>query len=205
MCDSTTTSTSANVSLSRIHAHGHARTLSPNIPSHPYTRATAGTEYLQRRCRYLSHHQEERKRADAHQLQVLNETYNRTAFPSTEERAELAKKLDMSAAVCRYGTPITPFSTLLSCRVAECSTLDRFQNKRQSMRQGGRQSSSTGPLRPSQTPALHARPPASGNTYDPNLPPQPTRLRRPAPLTRVSSPPGAIRTGQSLPHLLSES
>jgi homeobox protein YOX1/YHP1 len=38
-----------------------------------------------------------RKRADAAQLKVLNETYARTAFPSTEERAELAKKLDMSA------------------------------------------------------------------------------------------------------------
>lgn len=38
-----------------------------------------------------------RKRADAAQLKVLNEVYTRTAFPSTEERAELAKKLDMSA------------------------------------------------------------------------------------------------------------
>ena len=28
---------------------------------------------------------------------MLNETYNRTAFPSTEERIELAKKLGMSA------------------------------------------------------------------------------------------------------------
>lgn len=37
-----------------------------------------------------------RKRADAAQLKVLNETYARTAFPSTEERAELARKLDMS-------------------------------------------------------------------------------------------------------------
>jgi homeobox protein YOX1/YHP1 len=37
-----------------------------------------------------------RKRADAHQLKVLNETYARTAFPSTEERHALAKALDMS-------------------------------------------------------------------------------------------------------------
>ena len=37
-----------------------------------------------------------RKRADAAQLKVLNETYSRTAFPSTEERLELAKALDMS-------------------------------------------------------------------------------------------------------------
>ena len=38
-----------------------------------------------------------RKRADARQLEVLNSTYTRTAFPSTEERAQLAKDLDMSA------------------------------------------------------------------------------------------------------------
>ena len=38
-----------------------------------------------------------RKRADARQLEVLNSTYNRTAFPSTEERTQLAKDLDMSA------------------------------------------------------------------------------------------------------------
>ena len=38
-----------------------------------------------------------RKRADARQLEVLNSTYNRTAFPSTEERMKLAKDLDMSA------------------------------------------------------------------------------------------------------------
>ncbi|KAG1808176.1 uncharacterized protein BJ212DRAFT_662800 [Suillus subaureus] len=60
-----------------------------------------------------------RKRADAAQLKVLNETYARTAFPSTEERAELAKKLDMSARSVQIW----------------------FQNKRQSMRQTTRQSS----------------------------------------------------------------
>lgn len=38
-----------------------------------------------------------RKRADAAQLKVLNETYARTAFPSTEERIQLAKLLDMTA------------------------------------------------------------------------------------------------------------
>ena len=38
-----------------------------------------------------------RKRADARQLAVLNATYNHTAYPSTEERAALAKQLDMSA------------------------------------------------------------------------------------------------------------
>jgi hypothetical protein len=38
-----------------------------------------------------------RKRADARQLEALNRMYARTAFPSTEERLELAKDLDMSA------------------------------------------------------------------------------------------------------------
>ncbi|TDL18314.1 hypothetical protein BD410DRAFT_793362 [Rickenella mellea] len=37
-----------------------------------------------------------RKRADQWQLKALNDVYARTAFPSTEERRELAKKLDMS-------------------------------------------------------------------------------------------------------------
>ncbi|KAJ7497546.1 hypothetical protein FB451DRAFT_236477 [Mycena latifolia] len=60
-----------------------------------------------------------RKRADANQLRVLNETYARTAFPSTEERLALAKALDMS-----------PRSVQIW-----------FQNKRQSMRQTNRQSS----------------------------------------------------------------
>ncbi|KIL62522.1 hypothetical protein M378DRAFT_12738 [Amanita muscaria Koide BX008] len=61
-----------------------------------------------------------RKRADANQLRVLNDTYARTAFPSTEERLHLAKILDMS-----------PRSVQIW-----------FQNKRQSMRQTSRQTSS---------------------------------------------------------------
>ncbi|TFK54209.1 homeobox-domain-containing protein [Heliocybe sulcata] len=58
-----------------------------------------------------------RKRADAAQLKVLNDVYARTAFPSTEERQELAKKLDMSARSVQIW----------------------FQNKRQAMRQSNRQ------------------------------------------------------------------
>ncbi|KAK1236323.1 hypothetical protein PQX77_000439 [Marasmius sp. AFHP31] len=61
-----------------------------------------------------------RKRADAQQLKILNETYARTPFPSTEERLALAKLLDMSARSVQIW----------------------FQNKRQSMRQT-RQTSST--------------------------------------------------------------
>lgn len=37
-----------------------------------------------------------RRRADANQLRVLNEVYARTAFPSTEERIELGRRLGMS-------------------------------------------------------------------------------------------------------------
>ncbi|KAG8907438.1 hypothetical protein FRB99_004233 [Tulasnella sp. 403] len=37
-----------------------------------------------------------RRRADAAQLRVLHEVYARTAFPTTEERVELGKKLNMS-------------------------------------------------------------------------------------------------------------
>ncbi|KAJ3537294.1 hypothetical protein NMY22_g5646 [Coprinellus aureogranulatus] len=48
-----------------------------------------------------------RKRADAHQLKVLNETYSRTAFPSTEERHALAKALDMSARSVQIWSVIT--------------------------------------------------------------------------------------------------
>ncbi|KAI0645729.1 hypothetical protein C8Q79DRAFT_711250 [Trametes meyenii] len=69
-----------------------------------------------------------RKRADAEQLKVLNETYNRTAFPSTEERIELAKKLGMSARSVQIW----------------------FQNKRQAMRQSSRQAAANAPPTTSQ-------------------------------------------------------
>ncbi|KAJ3896731.1 hypothetical protein GG344DRAFT_71693 [Lentinula edodes] len=52
-----------------------------------------------------------RKRADAGQLRVLNDTYARTAFPSTEERQALAKLLDMSArSVQIWRVPFTTHS-----------------------------------------------------------------------------------------------
>ncbi|KAF8268640.1 hypothetical protein EI94DRAFT_1727283 [Lactarius quietus] len=71
-----------------------------------------------------------RKRADARQLEVLNATYNRTAFPSTEERAALAKQLDMSARSVQIW----------------------FQNKRQAMRQGGRTTTGTPATNPAPNP-----------------------------------------------------
>ncbi len=88
-----------------------------------------------------------RKRADAEQLKVLNETYNRTAFPSTEERIELAKKLGMSARSVQIWCA--------SCSFYVCIQLtgllhygvdtDRFQNKRQAMRQSSRQAAASAP------------------------------------------------------------
>ncbi|KAF8628873.1 hypothetical protein AX15_003660 [Amanita polypyramis BW_CC] len=80
-------------------------------PPHPHQQSTTTEEPAIKK---------KRKRADANQLKVLNETYARTAFPSTEERLALAKALDMS-----------PRSVQIW-----------FQNKRQSMRQTNRQSSS---------------------------------------------------------------
>ncbi|KAJ8487428.1 hypothetical protein ONZ51_g4176 [Trametes cubensis] len=86
-----------------------------------------------------------RKRADAEQLKVLNETYNRTAFPSTEERIELAKKLGMSARSVQIW----------------------FQNKRQAMRQSSRQAAASAPPTtsqpypaPSHTPVSASLPPS---------------------------------------------
>ena len=54
-----------------------------------------------------------RKRADARQIEKLDATYARTAFPSTDERAALAKELDMSARSVQIWLPY-PLSTLYS-------------------------------------------------------------------------------------------
>ncbi len=55
-----------------------------------------------------------RKRADASNLEVLNATYARTASPSTEEQAALAKQLDMSARSVQI------WSVQLFCRHSSC-------------------------------------------------------------------------------------
>lgn len=49
-----------------------------------------------------------RKRADANQLRVLNATYQRTAFPSTQERESLAKELDMSPRSVQIWCAVNP-------------------------------------------------------------------------------------------------
>jgi hypothetical protein len=63
------------------------------------TRSSAHTTTPYSRSDIPSDHpppKKKRKRADAEQLRVLNEVYARTAFPSTEERQELAIKLNMT-------------------------------------------------------------------------------------------------------------
>ncbi|KAH7929883.1 homeobox-domain-containing protein [Leucogyrophana mollusca] len=84
-----------------------------------------------------------RKRADAAQLKVLNETYDRTAFPSTEERAELARKLDMSARSVQIW----------------------FQNKRQSMRQTSRQTSTSANTSSRQSFSISSQPEEITSSY----------------------------------------
>ncbi|KAF4620428.1 hypothetical protein D9613_000391 [Agrocybe pediades] len=127
-------STHDHSSISPPH-HGHggmyeeAIRLDPRSTS-PYSRGPGGSSHVSQPRSYSPPPvsptspeeptiKKKRKRADAAQLKVLNETYNRTAFPSTEERIALAKALDMSARSVQIW----------------------FQNKRQSMRQTNRQSS----------------------------------------------------------------
>jgi homeobox protein YOX1/YHP1 len=129
-----------------------------------------------------------RKRADARQLEVLNATYNRTAFPSTEERAALAKQLDMSARSVQIW----------------------FQNKRQAMRQGGRTTnpattpvSSAGPAPPpvpTPTPPVYRGPSPAvtatsrmmqhpGIAYGSRSPPPPPQQQQPMRTGHTPSPP----------------
>lgn len=133
-----------------------------------------------------------RKRADAAQLKVLNETYARTAFPSTEERAELARKLDMSARSVQIW----------------------FQNKRQAARQTQRQTSSSTSNAPrhqpfsmpsqSNDPTHASSRQASGSTHTTSRH-QPYAMTSPAnDPTHASYSAGASSTGvstqQYLPH-----
>ena len=61
-----------------------------------------------------------RKRADARQLGALNGVYARTAFPSTEERQQLARDLDMSARSVQIWLAHTFLCT--TCIISELST-----------------------------------------------------------------------------------
>lgn len=73
---------------SHVSSHGSSHVAPPRSYSPPPVTPTSPEEPTIKK---------KRKRADAAQLKVLNETYSRTAFPSTEERIALAKMLDMSA------------------------------------------------------------------------------------------------------------
>lgn len=84
-----------------------------------------------------STNKKKRKRADAYQLKILNETYARTAFPTTEERIALAKLLNMSARSVQIWRVISQSPQ------NRTDTQPRFQNRRQSMRQTNRQSATS--------------------------------------------------------------
>lgn len=67
--------------------------------THPYARYSGTPQTMAYTAEPVAMPAEEvkkkRKRADAAQLKVLNATYQRTAFPSTEERQSLANELGM--------------------------------------------------------------------------------------------------------------
>lgn len=75
------------------------RTAPRTKESHPYARYSGTPQSMGYAAEAVATPVEEvkkkRKRADAAQLKVLNETYRRTAFPSTEERQSLATELGM--------------------------------------------------------------------------------------------------------------
>ena len=87
----TTTSTGSlrrgPVSVGRTATRSSAHATTFPYPRYPQASVIASDHPLPK---------ERRKRADAEQLRVLNEVYTHTAFPSTEQRQELAVKLNMS-------------------------------------------------------------------------------------------------------------
>ena len=118
-----------------------------------------------------------RKRATPDQLKVLNQTYERTAFPSTEERIQLAKDLGMSPRSVQIWYVIF-FTYLLIVLYTNRDTANfitsslfyyfRFQNKRQAQRTMNRQQemgSAPAPIQPPPNPyqssSLYGAVPAS--------------------------------------------
>jgi homeobox protein YOX1/YHP1 len=75
-----------------------------------------------------------RKRADARQLEALNRMYARTAFPSTEERQQLARDLDMSARSVQIW--LAPAFVYTRCIISKLSTI--LLGSRTKGRQAGR-------------------------------------------------------------------
>ncbi|KAI0302663.1 hypothetical protein BC826DRAFT_965965 [Russula brevipes] len=117
-----------------------------------------------------------RKRADARQLEVLNATYARTAFPSTEERAALAKQLDMSARSVQIW----------------------FQNKRQSFRQTRAAANPPPMSMPAPDPAPPSTSSGSGYRGSPGLGSPMVESSGPMYSSRAP-PPGMMRSVQTPP------
>jgi hypothetical protein len=64
---------------------------------------------------------EKRKRADARQLDALNKMFAITAFPSTEQRNQLAKDLDMAPRSVQIW--LAHFFVYATCMISELSTI----------------------------------------------------------------------------------
>jgi homeobox protein YOX1/YHP1 len=78
----------------------HSNPISRGSTPLPYSRATPSPSPVPYDVPPETHEpttKKKRKRADARQLEALNRMYARTAFPSTEERQQVARDLDMSA------------------------------------------------------------------------------------------------------------
>lgn len=82
-------------------AHAHATSsyapYTPYTRHHPYASTSTGASRLSDpQSSEENAVKKKRKRADANQLKVLNEVYDRTPFPSTAEREALAIRLQMT-------------------------------------------------------------------------------------------------------------
>jgi hypothetical protein len=69
-----------------------------------------------------------RKRANARQLEALNEVYTRTASPSKEERQQLARDLDMPASSVQIWLVHT--SVYITCVIFNYSLGSRTKGRR---------------------------------------------------------------------------
>lgn len=158
-------------------AHTHAS----YAPYHPYTRhhPHASTSSLVPRTSELTSEElaikKKRKRADANQLKVLNEVYDRNPFPPTAERESLAVQLGMTPRSVQIWYHLL-IRFIFCCVNSHPLCLSRFQNKRQAARQGGRTSTTStmttpttrmgGSADPSMSPSL---PGPSANVHSSSL------------------------------------
>ena len=106
--DRTTPSSGGATQLPNVRVPTAPSPVPYNVPSESRTETTEPTI------------KKKRKRADARQLEALNGVYARTAFPSTEERQQLARDLDMSARSVQIWLAHTFLYT--ACIISELST-----------------------------------------------------------------------------------